>query len=597
MNRQKLSVSEFAKTIREGGELSAREQYLKVDTTQGIEVSLPLGGKRSSRASGKLLPCPQTMILRHYRTGRTVLSYPKRATANCCQQKLFGSPERRSKDKSRIDQSSDSRLAPIMRFPSIRRLSILMIVCLSGCEQPSVEDTPPIATELQEPRMNCLVLVLDSFHATKSSLYGYPKRTTPYLDTWAQQGIVFENVTSQFTSTSNSAWSYLNGKYPYTSGSIAPMRDIDRPIAEVFRNGGYRSGAFSDNPFISEHFRTNKGFTHFQYHEFSDHTLSDRNLEIAASRSEQPKLIHNQMTKHLFDELEGWIRDGGDEPWFGYLHTLRPHFPYTPPEPYIRKFMNPEEIPEGHEITKFFETFEKELVETYLQDFRLPSARNLQILHDLYLANILYIDDLLNDFLVSLHETQLLDNTLVIITSDHGEAFGEHGIIMHGGVPYREVTHVPLVFLFPASMYMEPGSIPKPVSLVDLFKTLTELYDLKDDFRRDGQSLVPLLRGLETSRDSTLFTQSRLDLAVIHNQQKLIRAIDDDAKIVNESYRVFDLNTDPEEKINLHPNSVSERLSALANQYLEAQMTNAPMQLDTLPEEDIEIMEALGYIQ
>jgi arylsulfatase len=439
--------------------------------------------------------------------------------------------------------------------------------------------------------MNCLVIVLDAFHAEKSSLYGYPEETTPYLDKWAKEGVVFEEATSQFTQTSSSSWSYLNGLYPYHSMPYAPMREGDVPLAQVFRDNGYRTAGITDNPFISKRFGMDRGFTEFQYHKFDEMSIHEY-LDSTGEDAEQQGLGRNQMSKFLFDETSDWILEDDSQPWFAYVHTLRPHAPYAPEEPFLSAFLDEDLSRNQDDILSFEAAFRK----SYLADGTMPDPSEIKLLHDLYLANIRYVDDLLNTLLTKLKNEGRLENTLVVITSDHGEAFGQHGEMLHGGTPYREQNHVPLIVIPPASLEIETGSIAVPVELLDLMPTLTEVCDLNDTVRRDGQSLVPLMERRDGYSKDVMISQSKSDLAVVRNGHKLIFRSVEFNKADAPSSRLFDLENDPTEQNNLYPgNEMSSVLIPIAQKYLNAQVNQESIVIPTLSDEERELLESLGY--
>lgn len=224
--------------------------------------------------------------------------------------------------------------------------------------------------------MNYLIVVLDAFYAAKSSLYGFPEPTTPNIDEWARKGIVFDDATSQYTSTSTSAWSYLNGRYPYHSKDVSPMRDEDLPIGELFHQSGYRTGAFSDNPHISEGNGTDKGFDLFQYHLFRN----DNNAETIRNR--------NEVSQRLFDNLFEWVQNGDSNPWFAYVHTLRPHSPYPPEEPYLSRFVDTSSVPPGQDAQEHFFNLERKFIlSVFNTGWTAETDEQMVVMRRLYLAN------------------------------------------------------------------------------------------------------------------------------------------------------------------------------------------------------------------
>jgi len=481
------------------------------------------------------------------------------------------------------------------RFAGTSLAFTLLLISFSGCDNDSDVTQQTIEVE-PDGRMNCLVIVLDSFHASKSSLYGFPKATTPHLEKWAAKGVVFEQATSQYTQTSGSAWSYLNGQYPYQLNPFLPIQEDDVPLAQLFQDAGYRTAGLSDNPYISEKFSHDRGYDDFQYHRF-DEIRFHKTLNSMPSTSNEAGIGRDEISKFLFDQLQKWITIGGEQPWFGYVHSLRPHTPYTTVEPYRSTFLDDAGPWSKATSRQDFLDFENALVDAYVKDRTMATEAELAILHQLYLANILYIDELLGSLLTEMESNGQLDNTLVIITSDHGEAFGEHGEMMHAGNPHREQIHVPLIMIMPPSMKYEPGRIGARVELVDLLPTLTEIFDLNDSVQRHGQSLTGLLSREAEVLDGVDFAQSKKAVAVVSDGMKLLMNMSELESENAPSARLYDLKRDPEETTNLYPNHESlEELLGMLRTYVTALKNQGSIVEPELTEDEIDTLEALGYL-
>jgi arylsulfatase A-like enzyme len=369
-------------------------------------------------------------------------------------------------------------------------------------------------------------------------------------------------------------------------------------MAEMFRTHGYRTAAFSDNPFISERTKVTKGFSKLNYHEYTQ-----KKVEHDDGRS---SLNRDQVTELLFDELSEWIQNNDPGPWFAYLHTLRPHNPYVSKEPFLSKYVDLNRVPEQENPQDFFRRYEEKVfADLYKQGWSQEIFYRVRILHDLYLSNIEYIDALLGEFLQTLEDVGQLENTLIVIMSDHGEAFGQHRNFLHAKrTPFRELTHVPLLLLPPASWKIESRRITTPVELIDLFPTFIDAFDMEDPLDRDGQSLMPLLRQDEGYTEGARFTQSEFELAVIENQQKLIirirNKLDSQGKpkyTPRMITRLYNLKNDPGEENNLFfPDVVVNDLFALTKEYVENQKNDPAGDKVEFTEEEQETIESLGYI-
>jgi arylsulfatase len=376
------------------------------------------------------------------------------------------------------------------------------------------------------------------------------------------------------------------------------MRDTDVPLPLLFKDQGYRTGSFSDNPYISKTQGLDKGYSHFEYHYYQKWRKDAKN-------GSSPPSGDRERSEFLFDQLEKWIHNGDTDPWFAYIHTLRPHNTYAPPEPYLSKFADTNLVPENEDSREYLIEYERKIFHRFLLEGRGSiSDEQRDMLHDMYLSSINYIDHLIDNLFSSLQEAGQLENTLIIITSDHGEAFGEHGRFLHGGTPHRPLNHVPLIIIPPKHMNLKPIRVSTPVPLLDLLPTLTEIFQLSDPTPRDGQSLTPLMRGDQGYENKPIFSQSPFELAVIKDNRKLIIKTRDqiinlsgEESIVPTETEIFDLNADPQENNNLYqPGNDYPILMALRESYLDRQGTISTFEIPVLPDEEREALESLGYL-
>ncbi|MFQ5665226.1 MAG: sulfatase [Candidatus Binatia bacterium] len=298
---------------------------------------------------------------------------------------------------------------------------------------------------------NVVVIVVDTLRADHLSSYGYARATSPNLDRIAREGVVFENACSTSSYTLPSHASLLTGRYPYEHGvGWAAPRALFHSryptLGEVLRSRGYRTAAFSANLFWftrSEGF--GRGFIHFDDYFGSVADMAGRTLYgRAADKLVLPRLGFDDILgrKRAADVNRAalrWIGRDADTPFFVFLNYLDTHDPYLPPQPYRRKFSRWQKP--GGVLNVHRGRGHPRLTRDQLQG---------EI--DAYDGAIAYVDDQIAQLLAALQERGLADNTLLVITSDHGEAFGEHGMLLHDNSLYREVIHVPLVFRWPGHL-------------------------------------------------------------------------------------------------------------------------------------------------
>ena len=315
---------------------------------------------------------------------------------------------------------------------------------------------------------NVLVIVVDTLRADHLSTYGYARPTSPHLTQLAAQGTLFENAISPSSWTLPAHASLLTGLYPHAhhmDTDNAVMGQQYPVLGEEFMARGYRTAAFSANALMFCRRRGfGRGFIHFED-------------SFQSPGSSFGRTFYGNLMRHLLFQLElkadlfgrrnaadinrhalRWI-DGGHRPFFVVLNYLDVHDPYRPPEPYLHRYTTMK-----HPETRASESW---------QWFEHLTPAQRQGAMDAYDGAINYTDDHIQDLMEQLRRRGLDRNTLVVITSDHGEGFGEHGLMNHGNSLYREVIHVPLIF-------WAPGRIPAgkriatPVSLTSLAATLLE---------------------------------------------------------------------------------------------------------------------------
>lgn len=319
---------------------------------------------------------------------------------------------------------------------------------------------------------NILLIVVDTLRADHLSTYGYAQDTSPNLSHIAGQGVTFDSAIAPASWTVPSHASMLTGLYPHTHHTEKDYDILagDWPtVGEVLLSKGYRTAAFSAN--ISNFNRSHglaRGFAHFEdYFGFKPTSLFTpaalgHRMKLWLRRfSPGAPLFGRQRADEINRHALAWI-DRDRRPFFIMLNYLDVHDPYRPPEPYRHAFTT-EKNPGGRISLLFDQVY-------------MPDAKALAGEVAAYDGGIRYVDDQIENLMDALKKRGVLDNTIVIITSDHGEAFGEHNLILHKNSLYREVIHVPLIVWNP-KVVPEGRHISHPVSLVDIPRTLITLAD------------------------------------------------------------------------------------------------------------------------
>lgn len=473
------------------------------------------------------------------------------------------------------------------------------------------------------PPQNVLFVVLDAAAAKRMSVYGYEQPTTPFLDALAAKAIVFESAYSQNTATLASAWSYLTGKYPYIPGHHLGrhrIRSEDETLASLFHDSGYATAGFSGNPFVSGNFGFDKGFDEFvlrRHQRPATRQPPAKPKEEGTSpnepggRSWQMYWRDTETTESLLDDALQWMLTNRDSPWFCYVHLLRPHNPYYVGEPFLSRYVTgdpPKDVSleqfvkqiEFKSVRKAFEQ-SKQALNAFDEEANAFDAEDpdVKILAQMYSAQMAYTDALIEKMFHFLKANDLLQDTLVIVASDHGEAFGEHGDILHSTEPYEELIRVPLLVYPSESLGWPTRRVQTPVELVDLVPTLIELFGLRNPGALDGQSVLSTLRGGAYESGPFLVSEGLgvNALSIRVGDLKLIATLTKKRKAIRR-VELYDLASDPGESVNLAEKRTESvnRLLAYARAYLRAQTSSSDMPPSRLNPVDIEILEALGYV-
>ena len=310
-----------------------------------------------------------------------------------------------------------------------------------------------------EPTRGVVLITLGNVGANHLGVYGSTRPTSPFFDRLAERGVLFERAITQSPSTLISNVSLLSGLYPAQHGvrspSHAPSPRIET-LPERFSSYGYRTGGFTEGGLAGRHWGFHRGFD-----EFAD-----------------PPAAGDDAVETTFGRGLDFLRSlaPGDR-FFLYLHTASAAAPYEPPPPFDQQGPASDVSPAD--------------LRAIDRGFLSPPAVADHLVAS-YEAGITYLDGVLESFFAELDRLGLAAETTVIVTSDHGEEFLQHGRLGHFQV-YPEVVHVPLVVLHPDL----PGGrrVGDLVQLMDVAPTLYELADLPPAGRIGGHSLVPLLEG------------------------------------------------------------------------------------------------------
>jgi arylsulfatase A-like enzyme len=375
-------------------------------------------------------------------------------------------------------------------LPVVAVLALLVFLGVQGSfwilERKAISDLPPASAGAP----NVLLIVVDALRADHLSSYGYDRPTSPNIDRLAREGTLFETAISAAPYTAPSHASLLTGRYPHQHGvqwlTHRPSFDGRYPtLPEALQGQGYRTAAFSANRFwFTREQGFGRGFTRFEdnFHSLGDmaaRTFYGRKFEENILRKFFEDYLWRKSAPEVNRSVLSWLQRDQDKPFFAFLNYFDVHDPYLPPQPYRSQF-SALEAPGG-------------IVNSHQSRYN-PSLTPQEVQNeiDAYDGAISYVDDQIAQLLAEIERLGLGDNLLVVITSDHGEAFGEHGAFVHANSVYREEIHVPLII-------WQPGRIPAgvrvfhPVSNAALPATIMDLISQEET---PGPFPIRSLRGL-----------------------------------------------------------------------------------------------------
>jgi arylsulfatase A-like enzyme len=306
---------------------------------------------------------------------------------------------------------------------------------------------------------NVILIVPDALRADHLGCYGYSRPTSPQIDKFAAAALFFEKAMSNSPWTKPSIGSVLTSMYAHEHKAFCWMDNLpdeSLTLAEVFRNRNYRTFAIQTNPSITEKHNFKQGFEYYR--------------ELVLEKGEV-----------VTSSFNAWLEKHNKKPFFAYLHYMDTHVPYNAPQEFSQIF--------GLKEDPLFTPGEFKTMDVRLLG-EIGLARNdKQNLVDLYDAALKYFDSSFAEIVDNLKKLGILNKTIIILTSDHGEEFWEHGGFAHGHTVYNELLHVPLIIGY--SAHLPKRHIESYVQLLDLFPTIASLAGIKVHAELRGRDLAP----------------------------------------------------------------------------------------------------------
>ena len=417
-----------------------------------------------------------------------------------------------------------------------------------------------------------ILITIDTLRADRLGCYGYTARpTSPNLDAWANQAVLFENAFSQAPWTVPSLGSIMTDRYPIEAGVYTNRCGISpdfETLPELFRDNGFRTASFNTHVLLTNQ---SGGFRRGFDEVHPDH--------VTPAQPNQHKIPWTETEPALMR----WLDHHAGDRFFIWIHDMDPHAPPTVGNPYLadRKWKG-------------------------------------------YDGEVRWVDEAIGRIRAKLTDLGIWDRALIVFTADHGEAFGEHKLSGHQDVMYDEVLRVPLIIQYPAMGGAR--RIREPVASLDIFPTIAELAGLRLPPITRGESLVPLIDGRRERRKASFIFHSRYHFEDGHDElvvrdrdwKLLLRTPDLDPsppgnRRVAERQRpdwqpdaphsrveLFEWSEDPAEKANLtakRPKILAQLRQALAawDENLSRANNQPRRQAPDLDQRSLEALRALGY--
>ncbi len=432
---------------------------------------------------------------------------------------------------------------------------------ISGCTKRSRHKGP-----------NVILIILDTVRADHLSCYDYHRKTTPNLDKLARQSVLYTRAIAPSSWTFPSHASLFTGKFTSSHGAkydpkgqlrltdaisgpkawqvyrARSLAEDELTLAQLLKEAQYTTGAVVGGPWLKRVFGLDKGFEHYD--------------------DAQISTVNGRLASQLTASALKWLSKVKKKSFFLFLNYFDAHGPYMPPEGFAAAFLP--------NLTQW-------------NPKKITMKQNIAF----YDAEILYMDHYIGRLLEKLKADGLYDNTMIIVTSDHGELFGEHGELGHGDFLYQPELHIPLFVKYPAAE-VTPARTDAPVQLNDVFVMI--LNRLGIEIPRNIQAGMPPQIGhplvAETYPLASLAPKGHWR-AIFEGNYKFIWNS-------KNNHLLFDLKNDPGEKTNLvakQPQRAAKMLAEV-NQYLAKLPAPGPAApARELDEQTKEALRSLGYVK
>lgn len=447
-----------------------------------------------------------------------------------------------------------------------------------------VEIVPVKGASFERKTPNVILISIDSLRADHLSCYGYGRKTSPAIDSLAGDGFLFKNAFSTTSWTLPAHRSLLTSTYPEENDVYSymdPLSDNHSTLAEILMRNGYTTAAFVSGPLLASSFGMNQGFV-----TYDDFTVRFKTAAESHEKITSP-LLHTA--------ISNWLKENSRKNFFLFLHYWDVHYDYNPPAPYDTLF-----------DTDYKGNISRQNFIRNKQINKNMNPRDLAHVLSQYDGEIAFTDFYIGQLMQELKRMDLYNDSMIILTADHGDEFFEHGYKGHMRTLYDEVLQVPLILKFPSSAGFSGGKkLENLVSIVDVLPTVLGYLRISTPTHAKGRNLLNEINGGRTNPDYFHYSSLR-------NEMFALRSMD--TKFIQRSNlprkEFYDLLADPLEKVNLYEKgNTTEIVEADRQLRLLLDLLNLQRRvlrsrpeplLDSSiePEDSVkEQLKALGYVQ
>jgi len=456
--------------------------------------------------------------------------------------------------------------------------SAIVILILTGSAFIYFRNVPQ-----DKPKLNILLITIDALRADHLGCYGYKRNTSPNIDKLARESVLFSWAVSQGAFTAPSIPSIMTAKYPISHGVMTWGDSVNSSLvtlAEILKKNGFTTVSISANDFFSSIMGLDRGFDGLS-----------RGVNLPAG----------EITRRAVR----WMKNNRSGNFFLWLHYFEPHQPYRPPLRFKNEFTANIDKGKQARLVKILDR-ERTNHEAYgdiggITKFGMVDGRReLDFYIGLYDAEIKYADEQIGVLLDELKKMGLEENTLIILSADHGEGLGEHNLYFtHGDFLYDELLHVPLIIKF-RKLFPRHKVIGSQVRLIDIMPTILDIAGIRPPARIDGVSLLPFISA--KSRFPQLYAFSEFDVkrSIRTPEWKLIY----NQPPYHENCELYNLKDDPKELVNLMKGNLTAAekaqfrfLKQKLDSYLKREAAVSVKSIRIINERIRNKLKSLGYLQ